>query len=174
MNLLTSRPCMLAIALAAVLAACGDAPETAPPATADRQPAPRHVQQMTGLSRMPLPDVDALTQSLARHYPAELVGVRPRSLVLVDVQLDAEGRVIGVHPVDRPARSNVKMILVEESSGTNAPVERPFQGTYDAAFGPAARAALREVRFEPAMRDGRPVPYMLRMTVEFTSPQLTS
>jgi outer membrane biosynthesis protein TonB len=172
-----SRPYVLASALAAVLAACGDSRDPLPAATADRQPASEQVQQMTGLSHMPRPEsVDALNRSLARHYPRELAGVRPRSLVLVDVQLDEQGRVRDVRPVDRPATapSNVNMVLVDEVPGNNTPVERTYQGTYDSAFGPAARAALQEVRFEPAMRNGRPVPYTLRMTVEFTSPQHAS
>jgi hypothetical protein len=177
MNPLPSRSFVLASATAAVLAACGDSRDPIPAAAADRQPASEQVQQMTGLSHMPRPEsVDALNRSLARHYPLELAGVRPRSLVLVDVQLDEQGRVRDVRPVDRPATapSNASMVLVDEVPGNNTPVERAHQGTYDATFGPAARAALREVRFQPALRDGRPVPYTLRMTVEFTSPQQAS
>jgi hypothetical protein len=37
----------------------------------------------------------------------------------------------------------------------------------DPAFGPAAEGALMETRFTPAMRDGQPVPFTMRMTISF-------
>jgi hypothetical protein len=115
---------------------------------------------------------EALTRSLARHYPRELAGVRPATLVLMDVRLDEKGRVLDAVPADRPAgvSETVSMVLVDHVPGSNTPVERVYQAEYDQAFGPAASAALRETRFKPALRNGQPVPYTLRMTVEFKSP----
>ena len=161
----------------ALLAACGDGRDPAPAAGGERPPASEEVQRSTGLSHMPRPENPAaLSRSLARHYPRELAGARRRTLVLVDVQLDERGRVLDVVPVDRPegVPANVSMVLEDPMPGTGGTVERAYEGTYDIAFGPAARAALREVRFQPALRDGRPVPYTLRMTVEFTSPEIDS
>lgn len=43
-----------------------------------------------------------------------------------------------------------------------------MQYDHDPAFGAAARSALREVRFHPATRDGRPVAFRLRMSVRFS------
>ena len=155
------------------LGACGDARHTPAATVADRRPASEQTQQVTGLSHLPRPaSPAALTRSLARHYPRERASVRPRTLVLMDVQLDEQGRVLDATPVDRPATapSTVSMVLLDEVPGSGTPVERAYEAAYDQSFGPAARRALREVRFQPALRDGRPVPYTLRMTVEFTFP----
>lgn len=174
MNFADYRRPVLAASAAALLAACADGRDSTPAATAQgRQPASEMAQRMSGLSHMPRPEsLDALNRSLARHYPREFAGIRPRTLVLVDLQLDDKGRVLEATPVDRPAGepANVSIVLLDEAPGNNAPVEHTYQAAYDPAFGPAARAALRDVRFQPARRDGRPVPYTLRMTVEFTSP----
>jgi hypothetical protein len=115
---------------------------------------------------------EALTRSLARHYPREFTGVRPATLVLMDVRLDEKGRVLDAVAADRPAGGpeTVSRVLVDHIPGSNTPVERVHEATYDQAFGPAASAALREMRFNPALRNGQPVPYTLRMTVEFESP----
>ena len=139
----------------------------------ERRPASETARRLTGLSHMPAPvDGDALDASLRKHYPREFIGIRPRTAVLVDVKLDERGRVGDVVVVDRPPSlpDNVSMVILDKVPGSNVPVEREYSTTYDSAFGPAARAALKEVRFQPAIRDGRAVPYTLRMTVEFTSP----
>lgn len=169
----------IAAPVAVVLfAACGAGRETAPAASAEgRQPSSELVQRMTGLSHLPrVESPEALSRSMARHYPREFIGIRPKTLVLVDVRVDEKGRVLEVTPVNRPANAseNVKMVLVDEVPGSNTPVARSYEAAYDQAFGPAASAALRDVRFQPALRDGRPVPYTLRMTVEFKSPEQAS
>jgi hypothetical protein len=61
-------------------------------------------------------------------------------------------------------------VVLQKVPGTRQVVERELNATYDPAFGPAAQAALKEVRFLPAIRHGAPVPYTMRMTVEFTDP----
>lgn len=165
---------IFAFALTAVLAACGNGRD-APPVTAEegRAPASEVAQRMSGLSHVPeVESPEALGRSLARHYPAEFADVRPATLVLMDVRLDEKGRVLDAVPADRPARGseNVSMVLVDHVAGSKTPVERVYKAEYDQAFGPAASAALREMRFKPALRTGQPVPYTLRMTVEFRSP----
>lgn len=163
-----------AIVMAAALAGCGNARDATPAASVQgRQPASETAQRMSGLSHMPRPEnAEALDRSLARHFPHELARGRARTLVLVDVHLDAQGRVLDVTPAARPAGApeTVSIVLTDYVPGSSTPVQRTQNGTYDPAFAPAARAALREVRFQPALRDGKPVPFTMRMTVEFISP----
>lgn len=164
--------------LTGTAAACGgqsDAPATADAAMMqDRPPTSAHVRQLTGLTYLPFPRSQAeLARSLARHYPPRFIGLRPRTAVLVDVTVDARGTVRDVAVVDRPSgrpAEQVSMVVLEKAPGTNTEVAREVRTTYDQAFGPAAQAALEDVRFLPAIRDGKPVPYTIRMTVEFTSP----
>lgn len=166
----TSR--FLAVAAGATLAACTDGRSELPDDDALRagRAASPQVQRATGLSHLPEPDIPAMDRSLARHYPAHLAGIRPQTSVLVDVILDERGFVRDVLVVDRPSPQGSEMILLQDVPGSNQAVEYEYRPVYDPAFGPAARAALKEVRFRPAIRAGKPVPYVLRMTVEFTSP----
>jgi hypothetical protein len=162
---------LASLVLAAGLSSCGtdrDAPATA--ANALRTPASEQAQAATGLSHLPRPqNPEALRQSLARHYPKERAGVRPSTSVLVDVSLDANGRVQNVAVVDPPPAATASVALIEP--GSKGEVQRAMPATvYDPAFGPAAAAALKEVRFHPARKDGQPVPFTMRMSVEFTSP----
>ena len=129
-----------------------------------------------GLSAFPTPaDPAALHRSMREHYPAELLDEGRRGSVLVDLALDEQGVVRGVEVVTPPEPdARVKAVLVEPDPRTGGTRERVVQPRYDAAFGPAARAALKDARFTPALgRDGKPVPYTLRMTVEFAPPAAT-
>jgi hypothetical protein len=158
--------------LAIVLASCSDQSNALPDEAAlkGREPASAAVQRSTGLTYLPIPEsFEALDHSLVRHYPAQLRDVRPRTAVLVDVMLDERGLVRDVAVVDPPATEQ-SVIILQDVPGRNDRVEREYRPVYDRAFGPAARAALKEVRFRPAIRAGKPVPYTLRMAVEFTSP----
>lgn len=162
---------LAAFILVAGLSSCGtgrDAPATA--ADAVGTPASEQAQAATGLSHLPRPqDPEIFRQSLARHYPKEHAGVRPSTSVLVDVSLDANGRVQNVAVVDPPPATTASVALIE--SGGKGEVQRAMPATvYDPAFGPAAAAALKEVRFHPARKNGQPVPFTMRMSVEFTSP----
>ena len=56
--------------------------------------------------------------------------------------------------------------IIRRADGSEAREETEYE--HDPALGTAARAALREVRFAPAMRDGHPVPFRLRMSLRFT------
>lgn len=171
---LSSSRILSALVLLAVASACES--DRAPSATtADavevRQPASDLARQASGLSHMPRPrNPEAFNRSLARHYPKEFIGVRPSTSVLVDVTLDENGFVKNVAVVDRPAVTNSRVVLVDKGAAGRGHVLREDAAVYDASFGPAAIAAMKEIRFHPARRDGQAVPYTLRMSVEFTSP----
>jgi hypothetical protein len=177
-TLLMNKFARLQLLLAATLvAACGD--QRGVPAGADaaalqgRRAASPAVQEMAGVSHLPVPvNYTEMRRSLARHYPRQFVGVRPRTSVLVDVTVDETGFVRDVAVVDRPSAGSeqVKMVLLDRVPGSNTKVAREVESTYDPSFGPAAQAAIKDVRFHPAIRDGKPVPFTVRMSVEFTSP----
>ena len=161
------------LTLSAAITSCGSERQdrvTAADAVRMRSPASEQARAASGLSHLPRPEnSEAFRRSLARHYPRELVGVRPGTSVLVDVSLDANGRVQDVLVVDRPSVTTSSGALIE--GGSNGEVVRAMPATvYDPAFGPAAVAALKEVRFHPARRKGQTVPFTMRMSVEFTSP----
>ncbi len=172
MSTLLSRVVTILI-LAAATSGCGtdrDARPSATGAVALREAASDQARKASGLSHLPRPEnFNALRRSLARNYPSEFIGVRPSTSVLVDVMLDERGFVRDVAVVDRPAQAP-DVALIDKVPGSNLEVVREYPTTYDASFGPAAVAALKEVRFLPALREGRPVPFTLRMSVEFTSP----
>lgn len=175
MNKFATTQSLLAAAI--MVAACGDG--RAVPAGADaaalqgRPAASTAVQEMAGVSHLPVPvNFADLRRSLARHYPRQFVGVRPRTSVLVDVMVDEKGFVREVGVVDRPAGTDeqVKMVVLDRVRGSNTKVAREVESAYDQSFGPAAQAAIKDVRFHPAIRNGKPVPFTVRITVEFTSP----
>lgn len=133
---------------------------------------PEALRAMTGLSRLPRPaDAGAFAETVRRHYPANLRAAGIQGSVLVDVQIDEKGTVTAVEPVQRPpADVHYRAVVVSRDPATGAEIQRPLDtagGGSDPAFEAAARAALREVRFTPAEKDGRPVPFVLRMTIQF-------
>jgi hypothetical protein len=133
---------------------------------------PEALRAMTGVSALPRPaDKTALLHAVQRHYPAELRRNGERALVLVDASIDATGHVTSVEVVQSPiGDAHHRAVLVSRDPVTGNETQRTLagDGTYDPAFGPAAQAAVREVRFTPAMRDGTAVPFLMRMSVEFT------
>ncbi len=166
---------LTALLLLAASSGCGtdrDAPAGATGAVTVRQAAPDQAREASGLSHLPKPkSPETFGRILARHYPERYVGVRPSTSVLVDVSLDEHGIVKDVAVVDRPPVVTSNAVLVDRKAGSSDEVLRAVRPTvYDNAFGAAATAALKEVRFHPARRDGQPVPFTFRMTVEFTSP----
>jgi outer membrane biosynthesis protein TonB len=161
----------LAVVLA-VLPACGDGGGRSQPTVSDRQLLAEHrmtpdqLRQMTGVDRLPVPaDRGAFIASIAKHYPAAMRAAGVGGSALVDATIDAEGNVSAVEVVQRPMSPRTTMIL-RDAAGT----ERRFTPQDDPRFEAAARAALREVRFTPAVRDGQPVAYTMRMTISFDPP----
>jgi outer membrane biosynthesis protein TonB len=127
---------------------------------------PEQLRQMTGVDRLPVPvDRGALMASVASHYPPPMRSAGVGGSALVDVTIDEQGLVSAVELVQRPLGPRTIMVL-REANGT----ERRVAPHDDPAFGAAAQAALRPVRFTPAVRDGRPVPYTMRMTINFDPP----
>jgi hypothetical protein len=133
---------------------------------------PELLREMTGLSELPRPlQPGSLPESVDRHYPAELRARGVGAHVLLDAWIDAAGRVVDarvVEPVIRDVRH--RAVLVSRDAATGAETQRTLDGggACDPAFGAAAEAALREVRFTPAKRDGQAVPFQMRLTVVFT------
>jgi len=161
------------VLLAGALTACaGDDRESAGSSAARDRPATSdQVRAATGLSHMPVPaDQEAFTASMLRHYPPALLEKKVGGAVLVDLDIDEKGFVENVEVVDRPPTPDLKMVLVDKDPRTGAAVEREVEPSYNAAFGTAARAVMREVRFEPAFKEGFPVPYRMRMTLAFEPP----
>lgn len=131
---------------------------------------PEKMRALTGVDRMPMPaDREAFAASMARHTPP---GLSKSGSVLVDVQIDAEGTVQGVElPTPPSPGANHRAVLVERDPVSGRETERPMEASdHNPVLGAAARAALRDIRFTPATRDGRPVAYTLRMTVGFSPP----
>jgi len=164
-----------------VVAGCGDGAaeeeRTSPlganrSAMQDRRIASQKVEQLSGLSSLPHPDDNVLRATLRRHYPAELRGGGISGSVLIDVAVNDRGHVESarsVAPASLPKATDEHRIVVRERRpGSRDLVERELTLRYDTRFAPAAEAALREVPFRPAMRDGRAVPFTMRMTVTFT------
>jgi outer membrane biosynthesis protein TonB len=124
------------------------------------------LRRMMGVDRLPVfADAEALRRSMARHHPPDLRAAGIGGSVLADVHIDAEGGVASVTVVPRPAGIRAAMVL-QRADGS----ERVLHPTDDPAFGPAAEAALMDTRFTPAMRDGQPVPFTMRMTISFDQP----
>lgn len=125
---------------------------------------PERLRELAGVDRLPMfVDPGELDRSMKRHHPADLRAAG--GSVLADVEVDAEGRVRSVTIVPRPSTAHMTMVL-QEADGTT----RTVQPGDDPAFGPAARAALMETRFTPALLDGHPVPFTVRMTLTFDPP----
>lgn len=110
-----------------------------------------------------------------RHYPQALLARGIGGSALVDVTVDERGVVRGVSLVDQGAAAGGtpgarhRVVLRSRASGSGEVTEREVTTEHDnAAFGRAAVAAVREMRFEPAMRDGAPVAMTFRMTMAFT------
>lgn len=91
----------------------------------------------------------------------------PRGSVLVDVDVDAEGRVTDARAVEPPPSTlgvTIRAMGVDADGGTR---ELPRAGPASPELARAVEEALRGARFTPATRDGEPVPFPgFRMTVE--------
>lgn len=162
---------ILAITCLTFLSACSDSAAKSPivsdrSVVTEHKMTPEQMRALTGVDRLPeVLDKAAFKATIERNYPADLRLEAVSGSALIDVLIDTRGQVESVTAVDRPAGVRAVLIL-EEKDGTQrqvTPHDRP-------AFQVAAIRALREVRFSPAVRDGHPVPYTLRMTVTFDPP----
>lgn len=124
-----------------------------------------------GVDQLPRPsDEQAFTRSLERHRPKG-AHASAGGYVILDVDVDETGVVRDVSVVGMPGAGSVPMAVRLKRNPATGEMEehRLHPGTHP-EFGPAAQNALREVRFTPALRDGRPVSFTLRMTVHFSPP----
>lgn len=110
-----------------------------------------------------------------RHYPKALLARGVGGAALVDVTVDEHGSVRGVSLVDQAPTAGEnpgvqhRVVLRSRAPGSGEVTEREADTGHDnAAFGSAAVAAIREMRFEPARRDGAAVATTFRMTMAFT------
>jgi outer membrane biosynthesis protein TonB len=150
--------------------AARDTPLDPSAAIAGRRPIPPALRAHTGLSHLPEPaDRAEFAARLTSHYPAQFRAKRVSGTTLVDVHVDAQGRVGEVEVVPRPMapHQNLTAVLQDEDGSRVVKLnDRP-------EFGAAAQAALRETPFLPALKDGKPVAYKLRMTVQFDPPAVS-
>ena len=155
-----------------LLSACGEAGSAGQPTTSDRRivaehrMTPEQMRQITGVDQLPqVLDKAAFQASIERAYPGAMRAEGASGSALVDVLVDEAGRVASVTPINRPAGMRAVLILEEEDGS-----QRRVTSKDHPAFQAAAVSALRDVQFSPAMRDGQPVPYTMRMTVTFDPP----
>jgi hypothetical protein len=122
------------------------------------------LKKRVGLSALPeVRDNAAFVASLRRHDPG-LPGT-----ILLDVSIDENGIVQDVEAAPQSSNRHTRIVLVDRAPGGKA-VERPMEARHNPSLLPAARNVMREVRFTPAERDGKPVAYTLRMTLGFEPP----
>lgn len=171
MRILPAIPFLIVVGAASLPGCAGDPSDTRHGSAMHEKLTPQALREMTGVSELPRPgDRAVFLHTIQRHYPAELRERGARALVLVDASIDATGRVTDVDVVQPPAGDgHHRAVLLERDPATGGERQRTLAGgaPYDPAFGPAAQAALREVRFIPAMRDGQAVPFRMRMSIEF-------
>ncbi|HET7463879.1 MAG TPA: hypothetical protein VFJ82_21665 [Longimicrobium sp.] len=133
-----------------------------------QQLTPEALRAMSGVSRIPRPvDESAFLSAVKRHTPAVLRGRRRAGFVLLDVVVDANGEVRDVTAVSSPSGPAPEAVRVRGDGSGGEAGERLMAGSSDPVLGPAAEAALREVKFTPAVRDGVAVPFTLRMSIRF-------
>jgi hypothetical protein len=130
---------------------------------------PADLRQIAGVDVLPrLLNAPELAESMKRHYPAALRGQGGVGSVLVDVSIDEQGRVTAVTALPAPTLQ-AHALKGSRPDLASTPVEAATPSS-TAQFGGAARAALGTARFSPAQLDGKPVPFTLRMTVQFSDP----
>jgi len=150
-----------------------DSGPTQPPGTAIHQITPAALRQIAGIDVLPrLLNAPELAESMKRHYPADLRGRGTTGSVLVDVSIDEHGKVTGVIPQPAPTLQ-AHGLKGPRPDLAHLPMEAATPAS-TAQFGAAARAALTAARFSPAMLDGKPVAFTLRMTVRFSDPDAAS
>jgi hypothetical protein len=118
-----------------------------------------------GLSAFPrVRNPASIAAILHRHNPGF------GGTILLDVTIDETGSARRVDVAPRPEGTHARAVLVDQTPDGNS-VERPLVIHDNPALLDAARRVLQEVQFTPAEREGRPVSYMLRMTLSFDPPR---
>jgi len=133
------------------------------------QVTPADLRQIAGVDVLPrILNAPELAESMKRHYPAALRGQGRAGSVLVDVSIDEQGSVTDVTALPAPTLQ-AHGLKGSRPDLASLPAEAATPSS-TAQFGGAAKAALGTARFSPAQRDGKPVPFTLRMTVRFSDP----
>lgn len=158
------------------LTACGESGENvtlAPSVPAAEHPTMHReeLRRIAGVDQLPtVVDKTAFREKMSAYRSEALGNAKFAKSALVDVSIDAHGRVNSVAVVPRPPElesSPQPRAFLQEPDGSL----RPLNSVDDPAVGRAAQSILRDVRFNPAIRDGKAVAYTLRMTVSFSADQ---
>ena len=112
---------------------------------------------------------------MLRHYPPHLLARGVSGSALLDVVVGADGTVQAVHVATPPASAGTTTAVFEDRDPRTGKVTtHTIEPVYDPAFAAAAQAVVRETRFRPTLRDGRPVTDTLRMGIHFAPPDAAS
>lgn len=146
-------------------------PEPAPPAvTATAEPAPPvSAAASHGPASRPAPT--SVGPPVTSSLPSLPMGIDTTwyQARQVDVQAKAIGRVEPVYPLEAQRRNQegtLKLMLRIDDLGRVLSVE-VVEANPPGVFDEAALEAFRKARFQPAMKDGRPVRYQAYIRVDF-------
>ncbi|MDD3530476.1 MAG: energy transducer TonB [Gallionellaceae bacterium] len=136
----------------------------APPATASATPAPAAPAPTSAAPAARLPEADAGLPSVPipvdiHWYEARQLDVPPRALAAIAPVYPAAARSQGIE-----GSVLVNLRIDEFGVVREAGVE---EGEPPGVFDDSALAALREARFQPGRRDGRPVRAQVRMRLRY-------
>ncbi len=91
-------------------------------------------------------------------YPAEAKGTGSYARIIIAVRVDESGTVAG---------AQVESAYFESGASTGKNTPSLASSTFLQLYRKAALEAVRKARFEPAKRNGTPVPATTRLTIEF-------
>jgi protein TonB len=134
-----------------------------PPATVETRPSPAAsptVGSPPNVGQIPLSSLPALPLGIdTTWYLARQVDVHPRAIGRIDPAYPEEAR-------RRNQEGTLKLMLKIDELGRVKEAE-VVEAQPPGMFDEAALAAFRNARFQPAMKDGRPVRYQAYMRVDF-------
>lgn len=138
-------------------------PTPPPPATVETRPSPA-ASPMVGsppnVGQTPLSPLPALPLGIdTTWYLARQVDVHPRAIGRIEPAYPEEAR-------RRNQEGTLKLMLKIDELGRVKEAE-VVEAQPPGMFDEAALAAFRNARFQPAMKDGRPVRYQAYMRVDF-------
>jgi len=161
--------CMILLIGVGGLGACDSDPSTPHGMRMEERLTPAALRAMTGVSQIPRPaDKSAFLAAVKRHTPASVREHGTTRFVLLDVTVGPSGEVEKVTAVPSPPGPIHEAVVLRRDAAGHQVEEPLMGGESDVQLGPAAEAALREVKFTPAMRDGVAVPFTVRMGIHFT------